>query len=458
MRTLNTLLLATFAIFAFATGANAQTTVRITGSTAYRGATHAAITHILDAGFTYGYTGSTLSGAGQAIFTGNLSGTPVIIKTSWSGSAGGVQTVSQGLSVNFLPDGTTQSTGGTPGASTGSEAGIPDVAMSDTYQNATPFTSPALTDIVVGVVPFKWVVSRGLTQSTIAVDTTASSNIATVADTSTLSAGMTISGNSNIPNDAKIGAITSATTFTIVKNSDGSTRNATATATGVNTIFSPPAPISTITPQLAQALWGNGSIELSLFTGSSGDIGKKVFAIGRDPDSGTRITAFAEGGIGVSATVTQYQPTTTGSSSLGNLAVSSHIPWPAGPVNGIPVVQGNGGYASGGTLAGVMGATTSALNGYYITYLSTGDAATAISAGAKELTYNGVPYSLSAVQQGLYTFWGYEHVMYKSSLSGTAKTVADTLANKILLVDATVLLNSMKVVRSSDGGLVTQNF
>src|ERR1700730_17310611 len=92
------LLLAAVLCAACAGFAHAQTDIRFTGSTAYRGNTHTAITHILDAGFTYAYSGSTLGGSSYAIFHGTVAGTPVTIKTSWSGSEGGIQTVSAGVS------------------------------------------------------------------------------------------------------------------------------------------------------------------------------------------------------------------------------------------------------------------------------------------------------------------------------------------------------------------------
>lgn len=460
-------LVAGLAIFSAATAVQAQvsataTIVRITGSTAYRGATHTAIRNVFDTApspVVYGYTGSSLSSASQAIFSGKISGNDVIVETGWSGSVGGVQTVAGGLPVNFLADtladGSSLTTGGTASLATGTNSKVPDVAMSDTFQNSTPFTSPTLVSTKVGVVPFKWVVSRGLTPVVMNVDTTSGSNVATVADTSSLSAGMTISGNTNIvaaTTGIKIGAIINATTFTIVKNTDGTNQNASTTAAGVATTFVAPSPITNITPQLAQVLYQNGSCELALFTGNSADIGKKVWSIGRDPDSGTRLTAFAEAGVGVNSTVVQYQPTVSGG------AVVSQVPYPSATINGILIATGNNGYASGGTLAGVMGNSTSAINGYYVTYLSTGDATTAINAGAKEISYNGVPYSLTAVQQGLYTFWSYEHLMYQSSILPAKKSVADAIANRIITTDGTILLSTMKVVRQSDGGNVTQNY
>ena len=49
-----------------------------------------------------------------------------------------------------------------------------------------------------------------------------------------------------------------------------------------------PSTLNNITPNLAQVLWDNGSLPLSLFTGNHGDGGTNVFATGRDADSGTK--------------------------------------------------------------------------------------------------------------------------------------------------------------------------
>src|SRR5208337_987809 len=92
-----------------------------TGSTAFRSAVHTAITQILQPGFTYAYTGTSFGGASQAIFTGTAitNNISVVIKTSWSGSLAGIETVSQAHASTvstFLTNTTSQSTGGTPNA------------------------------------------------------------------------------------------------------------------------------------------------------------------------------------------------------------------------------------------------------------------------------------------------------------------------------------------------------
>jgi hypothetical protein len=219
-------------------------------------------------------------------------------------------------------------------------------------------------------------------------------------------------------------------------------------------IASPAAPGTTpsvgasnlnVTPQLAQATWiGVGNAPLALYTGNSGDQGTLVYATGRDPDSGTRLTALAETGIGVNSAVRQYDTAT-------------NAIYPQQTINGIVVPAGQGGEASGGTLAAKM-FNTNAQARIYLSYFSTGDAATAIAGGAKECTYNGTAYSLGAVQQGKYTFWGYEHLMYRSSLTGVALSTATSLATQITNTDATILLSSMSVVRATDGGTVTADY
>jgi hypothetical protein len=82
-------------IFAFSlvSLAPGQTIIRITGSSTLCAAANAAILKILQSGTTtYGYTGTNLNTATQAIFSGTTvnSNIPVIIKTSWSGTVSGI--------------------------------------------------------------------------------------------------------------------------------------------------------------------------------------------------------------------------------------------------------------------------------------------------------------------------------------------------------------------------------
>jgi hypothetical protein len=409
---------------ALAAAAQAQTPIRITGSTAFRGATVTAISKIFDNNqFSVGYTGTSFTGATAANFRGLVDGVDVLIKTSWSGAEGGVQTVAFGaapLTVKFLPDDAT-TTAAAPGTAAGGTSGltdptasggaastfkaeIPDIAMADQFQSSSAFFGdykgknyPTLVESPfspVGVVAFKFVASK-----------------------------------------------------------------------------SAPATVTNITSQLAQNLFSAGRAKLSLFTGNLNDT-SFVFATGRDPDSGTRLNQSAEIGLGPVASVKHYQPSDANGAVLNTAggSVAKNVPWPAGTVNTVAVPTFNGGYASGGRLALAMGNTTdtmqnvdangqplpgaAATGGFYIAGMSTGDATTAITNGAKELTYNGVAYSAANVVQGLYTFWCYEHVYYRSTATAAVAAVGDKLANQILTTDAPVKISDMKVTRQTDGGKV----
>jgi hypothetical protein len=205
-----------------------------------------------------------------------------------------------------------------------------------------------------------------------------------------------------------------------------------------------------------------------MWSGSAADHNVHAFAIGRDIDSGTRLTAFAETGLGALATVRQYEPikngalaTTNGTGATGDgVAVDALTSlWPIQTINNITEGLGNGGYPSGGLVALVL-ANHTAAGQFMVSYVGVADAATAVTNGAKELTYNGVTFSASAVQEGDYTFWGYEHLYYSpAGVSGTKKQVADKLALQIFNTDAPLPhYNDMAVKRATDGSVVLPLF
>jgi hypothetical protein len=403
MRALKTLL-AGISLLAFASIADAQTIVRITGSTAFRGATLTAIKKIFDVSpaVVYGYTGTSETGAGKSIYKGNIGGTSVTIKTSWSGAVGGMYAVVTGdTTVQYLEDGGTTiptlTTGGTASiadnSSTRGPAGTAsDVCMLDHFQSTTPFTSPTLTTIPVGVIAFKWIANNGA-----------------------------------------------------------------------------PSGLSNMTPQLAQALYGAGQVSLVTFTGNVADTAKLVWALGRDADSGTRLQTHQESGIGYNSQVTQWTATASGGAVTSHVLAVNSSAVPAA-IQALHPNPGDGGYNSGSSSTGLASifknTTPNALNdgnsgtafGFYVGYAGIADADGAIAGGAKELTWNGVSYSVANVREGKYTFWGYEALGYQPTLSGTQLSVANALANQIINVDAPdPKLNTMNVIRSADGGLVTHN-
>jgi hypothetical protein len=414
MKTFKNLLAAMLALTIVGT-ASAQIKIYVTGSTAFRGAATAEIGNTLSGTVSIAYDGNTAgvtsqNNANAVTWTGgNVGGTAVTIKASWSGSGAGVQTVGGAptFNVNFLPDGAAGSANSDPrGGVNPHEAAVPDIAFSDIYQVSTFFNGTfqsvnyaQLVENLVGVVTFKWAASNGFPAN------------------------------------------------------------------------------QSMTPQLAQALFTVGAVPLSGWTGNNAHQTVGVYATGRNPDSGTRGTALAESGIGVFTFLRQYQPTVSGTTATALTL------YPIQTINGVSTAKkGNSGESSGSSLRGFLNLTLTPAayqtfdgtqtNGYLLTYLGVSDANTAIGAGtnpAVELSYNGVLFSQSAVEQGQYTFWGYEHELWQSSLGTGAGgstndpvklTFAQNLRNNIqaetsVQLSPNVALSDMTVQRSIDGGNIT---
>lgn len=205
------------------------------------------------------------------------------------------------------------------------------------------------------------------------------------------------------------------------------------------------APFSTITAQQIRQLYAAGSLPLSFLTGNpahntvdgNGVLNRHVFAAGRNNSSGTRLIMQQETGIGANTSV---------SLNTLNAARSSFV-----------LTNTNTPGSSGGNLATfVSGPLTGALaNNYIVVYVGGSDATSAINGGAKELAYEGSLYGgdNTKVQQGTYTFWGYEQFLYRQSIDDTKKTIANKIAAKIKQNDT--VLSGMQVSRPSDGGVIS---
>lgn len=224
------------------------------------------------------------------------------------------------------------------------------------------------------------------------------------------------------------------------------------------------ANLTNMTPNLAQNLYANGVLPLALFTGQAADHTNFVYAFGRDAGSGTRTMAFGESGIGFFSNVVQWFP----SPNVTNATPTALIPTPEDLLADIPSTpEGNGGYASGGSLAALMGNTFNIdgnANNCGVCYMGTGDAAVALANGARILSYNGqsltvTPLDMTPVKEGKYSFWGYVYLMYRGSLgAGVKKTTLDAIGNNIATVTAPVKLSDMQVSRSVDGGLISPTY
>ncbi|MCS6244245.1 MAG: hypothetical protein H2172_10365 [Opitutus sp.] len=401
-----------------ADAAIAQTTIRITGSTAFRSATINSIKNILTVTDS-AFTGGTETSAQYATYIGTFSGQPVVIQTSWTGSVEGVRDVSESLNQNFIKASFVTATTAVSGTSTTTtntaiyEQAIPEISMADNTQGATIYTANTLTEFPVGVIPFVW-----------------------------------------------------------VKGRVGASHPALAAYSSVNNI----------TNQMAKALLSGGA-PISLLSGIADVSGTKVYAMGRNPLSGTRLVTFAECGYGASSDATQFQPIILGSNITGvNLTAEDTD-------NGFAV--GNNGYSSGGTLATDLSKTVSDINGTgnaydgvpfaLMGYVGVGDAANLLKAINTTLTtdtsyvmaYNGaslgVTYStanggtttwdFTAIKEGKYSLWSFAYLAYRPDLSGLALTFATSLKDNIILnvpAASGVKLADMKVTRLSEGSTIAQ--
>jgi hypothetical protein len=181
---------------------------------------------------------------------------------------------------------------------------------------------------------------------------------------------------------------------------------------------------SNVTDSMVRQALG-GFCKRAVFTGNAADTGDYVYVSGRDNQSGTRVNAFGNTGFGILTPPNQIEMNSSG--------VMQDLQPPDG------VYAGDFGFSSGGTLAGTMGANTTAqadlwngVTGYsVIAYLSRGDANTAITAGATELTYNGIAQNSANVKEGTHTFWGNEYVYQKNGASSEAQNAYNNLVASI---------------------------
>ena len=393
--------------------ASAQTNViRIVGSNGDRQATQHAIAQLLAPGWKFqGINGNTTSsgslstatGANFGAWNGTYNGSNVVIKVSFIGAAGAIAQVAGKQNTKFVQtDGA--GIGSVPNPLTGAnELALADFGLSTVFQSTTPFNGTY----------------QGVEYANLAADIVGVSPLGFYA--------------------------------------------------------SPGFPGTNITTQLAQQLYNIGSLTADVFTGNTNHANSTVWAIGRNTDAGQRFSAYAEIGLGTTANVRVWFPSITNQTTTNGITYggtsTNHVLWPESVQPGdIPVVVGSGGYNSGANLAPVLTTTLSAdaykgaysdvdtetgdvitsylypaaTNGYYIGYLTPGDANTrvlgpdvpAVSRG-KALSYNGVELTEANVRSGRYTAWLYNRIIKPSDLQGFKLTFANALVNQIRNTSAT---------------------
>jgi hypothetical protein len=105
-----------------------------------------------------------------------------------------------------------------------------------------------------------------------------------------------------------------------------------------------------------------------------------------------------------------------------------------------------------------------------LTWISTTDAATSVSNGAKLLAFNGVSVTpvasqslsesdINKVAYGQYTAWSFQQLLNRGTLSAEETTFRNALEtglnNQSLLLNNGIALSTMQVSRSQDGGTVS---
>ena len=429
---------------ALAVPAYSQHIVDITGATAFRSASIAAIRAKFAEGGNYQYAHSGGSGgvasASRAIFKGNFPGITgqTVVRCAWNGSVEGIKalvdntawpTFYQNVNGNFVT--AAAANGGethkdTANFASSTETSQPEFAFSDVSKTSTPFAAQSFS-----------------------------------------------------PSNPQVGVVV----FTMLTN-DGST-------------------ITNVTGQQFRALFSNGSQPLRLFTGNASHT-SNVYAVGRNDGSGTRTTYLAETGYGISNPVSQFYGTSNTTTTFTGLQKTALGDAYKSTVWGQDL-DGNGGYVSGGDLTSLFGKTgdnvsvvdsdgTTSLQesgrADLVTWVSLNDANTARTNGAVVCGYNGVKLdnfaagifasgnstftALTAadkakVTEGAYTAWGYQNLYARNGiLTGAAnttnarnKSVYDGIKAALTstaIGTAGLPISDMKASRPDDGATVQPTF
>lgn len=196
----------------------------------------------------------------------------------------------------------------------------------------------------------------------------------------------------------------------------------------------------------AQLFLAAGNVQLSYFTSIPADTGYDALLAGLDIPSGTRTTIdFITAECCSPAADDNYQAV------IGGGLITAVIN------------PGNPGYCDS---SGVLSAlTTPAASGsvddsgkpfLFVGYLAKVDVPASIS--SQVLTWNGVPESPAAVENGSYSLWSYYHLYYRTTIPASKKILVDQISTQIRNVDAVqsgILLSAMLVHRTCECGVIS---
>jgi hypothetical protein len=442
-------------LFLLAGHAPAQTYIRITGAQGLRGAVHQGISDILAPGYTVGYQGTNLSTATMAVFNGTtiIGSYSVIIKTSFGTSVGGIRTLVNNLPVTWLAD----TDVGPSQTVIESGTNTADATVSGEFQGTTRYTSPQLTDYVMGVFPYTWYRNAGSPATLTNINATLAQWLFSNGQT-TLSQ---FTGNSS----------DQSTNVTLIGRDEGASSRESLYAESGFGIFSSPEQYQltiTGTPGPSGTVTGYQPYPAATVDGISypaGHSGYTTFsseaAAMNTPNSlaatGGWVVSYSDivDAITVNPGVVASGSATVTSGTVTSISVTTG----GGNYNQFPTVTLSGGGGAGATASAVVaGGTVTAFTVLTSGSNYTSSPTVSITGGAL-IGWNGVPYGITAIEAGQYTYWSYAHLMYRSAFSGIGQTVALQIETKILNGDITVggnvQLSAMQVGRSGDGTPVT---
>ena len=396
-------IIALIAALAVAPLASADTEIRLTGSTAFRSAVHAALLNSFFTGapdYAHSGTAGNVSGASKTIWRGSVTGISGVttVRATWSGSATGIASVTSGSVVSYLTPATIAGAGENAGASA-SEDLTAHAAFSDVGQGSTVFTTPPLQDNPVGVVAFTWVVNDTANVGATTKDRYGFDNITAQFARAVYSTGFQqksmLTGN---PAD---------TDYVFAMGRD--TGSGTRITMLVETKYGSFTPVQ----QWSATAAADAITDLRLWP----------------------VAPFAGGDV-----------------LAGNGGYSS-----GGTLRNFLAAKSDASFSLTDADGNLVGNFT---NGSLISSIGIADSNTVVAGGGARLAYEGVSYSGTAddakIQEGLYTNWGYQHLL-NATIDADQTAARDAL---ITAIDANVgsaglASSSMNVFRQEDGGIVS---
>ncbi len=378
--------------------ANADPTVYLTGSTAFRSTTYASLVNnngtnnggVFDIGsITYGTWGSSsASGATYMVFHGNINGAGVYIDCAWSGSEAGIASACNATLGNTDRNGNNITLNGSP----------------ETWVNPTNATLSAAGNVVTAN-------PAGTNGATL--ESTSHGADLSQADTSqAISWTPYVAGTQTALKDYGVEGIV---TFTISRNVQSVASNEWTHCSNITL------------PQL-NTLFASGAVPAGFISGNTNDNDFVVYLVGRNLGSGTRMNMLGDSAYGAHKGVQQW-------------SIGYGIEAGEAQVNScILTNEGNGGYESGSGVAKALGNTGSCqqadpFNGgsgwFALGYLGPADALNTANYGGEPtnnwVTVDGFLSSNGSIENGQWWYWGHEHLLGKYQISGTPDTVGTKL-------------------------------